>query len=67
MKIHDILKKLGVSKDKLHALLLHEAKRGRVSLHAASTVNFPREVMEAGIRIEGEQQPYVTFTLREGA
>jgi hypothetical protein len=67
VKIHDILKKLGVSKDKLHALLLHEAKRGRVSLHAASTVNFPREVMEAGIRIEGEQQPYVTFILREGS
>jgi hypothetical protein len=67
VKIHDILKKLGVSKDKLHALLLHEAKRGRVSLHAASTVNFPREVMEAGIRIEGEEQPYVTFILREGS
>jgi hypothetical protein len=65
VKIHDILKKLRVSKDQLHALLLREAQRGRVSLHAASTVNFPSEVMEAGIRIEGEQQPYVTFILRE--
>ena len=44
---------------------LREAQRGRVSLHAASTVNFPSEVIEAGIRIEGEQQPYVTFILRE--
>jgi hypothetical protein len=67
VKIHDILKKLRVSKDELHALLLREAHRGRVSLHAASTVNFPGEVMEAGIRIEGEQQPYVTFILREGS
>ena len=67
VKIYDILKKLGVSKDELHALLLREAKRGRVSLHAASTVNFSREVMEAGIRIEGEQQPYVTLILREGS
>ena len=67
VKIYDTLKKLGVAKDKLHALLLREAKRGRVSLHAASTVNFPREAMEAGIRIEGEPQPYVTFTLREGS
>lgn len=67
VKIYDVLQKLGVSKDKLHALLLHEAKRGRVSLHAASTVNFPREVIDAGIRIEGEQQPYVTFVLREGS
>jgi len=65
--IYDMLKKLGVSKDKLHSLLLREAQRGRVSLHAASTVNFPREVMEAGIKIEGEQQPYVTFILREGS
>jgi hypothetical protein len=67
VKIYDILKKLGVSKDELHALLLREAQRGRVSLHAASTVNFPREVMEAGIKIEGEQQPYVTFILREAS
>jgi hypothetical protein len=67
VKIYDILEKLGVSKDELHALLLREARRGRVSLHAASTVNFPREVMEAGIKIEGERQPYVTFILREGS
>jgi hypothetical protein len=67
VKIYDMLKKFGVSRDKLHALLLREAQRGRVSLHAASTVNFPREVMEAGIKIEGEQQPYVTFILREGS
>jgi hypothetical protein len=65
VKIYDIMKKLGVSRDELHSLLLREAQRGRVSLHAASTVNFPHEVMEAGIRIEGEQQPYVTFILRE--
>jgi hypothetical protein len=65
--IYDVLKRLGVAKDELHALLLREAKQGRVSLHAASTVNFPREVMEAGIRIEGEQQQYVTFIVREGS
>jgi len=67
VKIYDVLKKLGVSKGELHALLLREAQRGRVSLHTASTINFPREVMEAGIRMEGEQQPYVTFILREGS
>jgi hypothetical protein len=67
VKIYDILKKLGVSKHEVHTLLLREAQHGRVSLHAASTINFPREVMEAGIRIEGEQQPYVTFILREGS
>lgn len=67
VKIYDVLRKLGVSRDELHALLLREAQRGRVSLHAASTVNLPREVMDAGIKIEGEQQPYVTFILREAS
>ena len=67
VKIYDVLKRIGVSKEDLHALLLREARRGRVSLHAASTINFPREVIEAGIRIEGEHQPYVTFILREGS
>jgi hypothetical protein len=62
-----MLNKLGVSREQLHDLLLREAQRGRVTLHAASTVNFPREVMDAGIRIEGERQPYVTFILREGS
>jgi hypothetical protein len=67
VRIYDILKKLDISKDELHNLLLREAQHGRVSLHAASTVNFPRKVIEAGIKIEGEQQPFVTFILREGS
>jgi hypothetical protein len=67
VKIYDLLKKLGVSKDELHSLLLREAQSGRVTLHAASTVNFPREVMEAGIKIEGEQHLYVTVIMREGS
>ena len=57
VKIYDILKKLDVSKDELHALLLREARHGRVSLHAASTVNFSREVMEAGIVLKGSSSP----------
>lgn len=65
VKIYDILKKLGVSKDELHALLLREAQRGRVSLHAASTVSFPREVIEAGIRVEGQPHPFITVVLRD--
>ncbi len=65
VKIYDVWNKLKVSKEELHAVLLREAQRGRVSLHAASTVNFPREVMEAGIRVDGESQPYVTFVLRD--
>jgi hypothetical protein len=66
VKIYDLLQKLDVSKDALHSLLLREAQRGRVSLHPASTVNFPREVMEAGIRVEGQPHPFVTVILKEG-
>jgi hypothetical protein len=65
VKIYDIWKRLKVPKEELHAMLLHEAQRGRVSLHAASTVNFPREVIEAGIKVDGQSQPYVTFIFRE--
>jgi hypothetical protein len=66
VKIYDLLQKLDVSKDAIHSLLLREAQRGRVSLHPASTVNFPREVMEAGIRVEGQPHPFVTVILKEG-
>ena len=65
--IYDILKNVSAAKEDLHALLLKEAKRGRVSLHPASTVNFPREVMEAGIRVEGQPNPFITVVLKEGA
>jgi hypothetical protein len=66
VKIYDILKAFGGSKDELHRLLLNEARHGRVSLHPASTVNFSREVMEAGIRLDGQPHPFVTVVLKEG-
>jgi hypothetical protein len=62
--IFDVLKRVGGSKEELHRLLLDEAKRGRVTLHPASTVNFSREIMEAGIQLEGEPYPFVTVVLR---
>jgi hypothetical protein len=65
VKIYDVWKRLKVPKEEVHALLLSEAQTGRVTLHTASTVNFPNEVTEAGIRIDGDSRPYVTFVLRE--
>lgn len=47
VKIYDLWQRVGGSQADLHRLLLQEAQRGRVSLHPASTVNFPREVMDA--------------------
>jgi hypothetical protein len=66
VKIFDILKGVGGSKDELHRLLLSEAQHGRVTLHPATTVNFPREVTEAGIRLEGQPHPFVTVVMKEG-
>jgi hypothetical protein len=65
--IFEVLQRVGGSKEDLHRLLLDEAKRGRVTLHPASTVNFAREVMEAGIELEGQPYPFVTVVLKEGA
>jgi hypothetical protein len=67
IKIYDLWQRVGGSQADLHRLLLLEAQRGRVSLHPASTVNFPREVLDAGIRLEGEPYPLVTVVLKEGA
>jgi hypothetical protein len=64
VKIYDLLVGLGVAKEDLHRLLLHEARRGRLTLHPASTVKFPSEVMAAGIRVPGEPDPLVTVILK---
>lgn len=65
--IVSVLTKLRVGKAELHQLMLDEVKKGRITLHRATTVNFPREVVDAGILLEGEQHPFVTFTIKEGA
>ena len=64
VKIYDLLVGLDVAKEDLHRLLLDEARRGRLTLHPASTVKFPSEVMAAGIRLPGEPDPLVTVILR---
>jgi hypothetical protein len=67
VKIYDIINRLGAVKEEVHRILLEEAKKGRVSLHAASTVKFPSEVMAAGIRLAGHPAPLVTIVMKEGA
>jgi DNA-binding transcriptional regulator GbsR (MarR family) len=67
VRIYDLLEATRVARDDLHHVLREEARRGRVSLHPATTVNFPREVIEAGIRIEGERDPMVTVVFKERA
>jgi hypothetical protein len=65
VKIYDIMTRLGASREDVHRILLREAKSGRVSLHPASTVKFPSEVMAAGIRLQGQADLLVTVVLKE--
>jgi len=65
VKIYDIMSRLGASKEDVHRVLLREAKIGSVSLHPASTVKFPSEVMAAGIRLQGHPDLLVTAVLKE--
>jgi hypothetical protein len=65
VKIYDIMTRLGAAKEDLHRLLIREEKNGRVSLHRASTTKFPREVIEAGIQLEGQPEPLVTIVLKD--
>src|SRR5437667_1877219 len=65
VKIYDIMKRLGTTKEDLHQLLIAEAKSNRVSLHRASTAKFPPEVIAAGIQVEGQPEPLLTVVFRE--
>jgi hypothetical protein len=64
VKISDLMKTLGVSKKVLHPLLLAEAKTGRLTLHHTTSVELPAEVVDAGIRLPGFPEPFVTVVVK---
>jgi hypothetical protein len=63
--IYDLMKALGVSKDALHHFLMKEMKAGRLTIHPTTTVQLRPEVIDAGVRIDGHPEPFVTVTLRD--
>ncbi|MFD2183915.1 hypothetical protein [Rhodoplanes azumiensis] len=65
VKILDLETALGASRDNLHALLLAEAKAGRVSLHPTTSVELPPAVIAAGIRLAGFSEPFVTVVVKD--
>ncbi|MBK5961480.1 hypothetical protein CCR97_25215 [Rhodoplanes elegans] len=65
VKIFDLEAALGASRENLHALLLAEAKAGRVSLHPTTSVELPPAVIAAGIRIAGFSEPFVTVVVKD--
>ncbi len=64
VKIFDLMKALGQPKEVLHRLLLDEAKAGRVTIHPTTSVELPAEVIDAGIRLPGHADPFVTFVVK---
>jgi len=64
VKIFDLMQALDGSKEDLHRLLLAEAKAGRVSIHPTTSVELPAEVIDAGIRLPGHAEPFVTVVVK---
>lgn len=64
VKIYDLMKALELPKEDLHRLLVAEAKAGRITLHPTTSVELPAEVIEAGIRLPGFSEPFVTVVVK---
>ena len=64
VKIFDLMKALDGSKEDLHRLLVDEAKAGRVTIHPTTSVELPAEVIDAGIRLPGFSEPFVTVVVK---
>jgi hypothetical protein len=64
VKIFDLMRALDGSKEDLHRLLIDEAKAGRVSIHPTTSVELPVEVIDAGIRLPGYPEPFVTVIVK---
>lgn len=64
VKIYDLINALDGSKEALHRLLIEETKSGRVTIHPTTTVDLPPEEMDAGIRLAGFPEPFVTVVVK---
>jgi hypothetical protein len=64
VKIFDLMQQLNGSKEDLHRLLIDETKAGRVTIHPSTSVNLPKEVVEAGIRLSGFPEPFITVVVK---
>ena len=63
VKIYDLMQAMNGSKEDLHRLLVEEAKTGRVTIHPTTSVDLPKEVIDAGIRLPGFAEPFVTVVV----
>jgi hypothetical protein len=63
--IFDLMTALGVSKDALHRFLMREMKARRLTIHPTTTIQLRPEVIDAGVRIDGHPEPFVTVALKD--
>jgi hypothetical protein len=59
------MKALGRPKEVLHHLLVEEANAGRVTIHPTTSVELPAEVIDAGIRLPGFTEPFITVVIKD--
>jgi hypothetical protein len=64
VKIFDLVKALDQPKEAVHRLLIAEAKAGRISIHPTTSVELPAELIDAGIRLPGFAEPFVTVVVK---
>jgi hypothetical protein len=64
VKIFDLMQALNGSKEDLHRLLVEETKAGRVTIHPSTTVDLPKEVIDAGIQFPDSPEPFVTVVVK---
>jgi hypothetical protein len=64
VKIFDLMKALNLPKSDLHPLLIEEAKAGRITIHHTTSVELAPEVIDAGIRLPGFTEPFITVVIK---
>jgi hypothetical protein len=65
VKIFDLMKALDRPKEVLHRLLVEEVKAGRVTIHPTTSVELGGVVIDAGIRLPGFAEPFVTVVVKD--
>jgi hypothetical protein len=58
--IADVIRESGLSKEQVHRWLTDEARAGRVTIHPTTSVDLPREAMDAGLSIPGFKEPFIS-------
>lgn len=65
VKIFDLVRALHRPKEIVHRLLVEEAKAGRITIHHTTSVELSPEVIDAGIRLQGFAEPFITVVVKD--